>query len=222
MKKRELLHISQEAAGLIRRYCQIEKEDDSLYLNPDGKRTRLLASAEELVKSIARVNEGSPSFDEISRIASDLLVQARTPEGTPVHKETKRQAFNSLVEQLKPLLNSELVGKCLCLKTGAYDFDILRVTEVEVSVGIYDRLEIIMRGAGIFYTSNPQKSERSAFTDFGMISFPCADLLIDGRDRNDYKDRWLYVLSEEEMAEEFIKRMADLARLIGIDLKGTL
>lgn len=218
MKKRELLHISQEAAGLIRRYWQVEKEDDSLYLNPDDKRTRLLASADELVKSIARVNKDSPSFDEVSRIASGLLAQARAPEGTPVHKETKRQAFNSLVEQLKPLLNSELVGKCLCLKTGAYDFNILRVTEVEVSVGIYDRLKIIMRGAGIFYTSNPQKSERSAFTDFGTISFPCADLLIDGRDRDNYKDRWLYVISEEEMAEEFTKRMADLARLIGIDL----
>lgn len=222
MKKRELLHISQEAAGLIRRYWQVEKEDDSLYLNPDDKRTRLLASANELVKSIVRVDEGSPSFDEVSRIASDLLAQARAPEGTPVHKETKQQVFKSLVEQLKPLLNSELVGKCLCLKTGAYDFDILKVTEVDISVGIFDRLVIIMRGTGFVYTSNPQKSERSAFTGFGMISFPCADLLIDGRDRDNYKDRWLYVISEEEMAEEFTKRMADLARLIGIDLKGTL
>ena len=216
--KKQLLHISAEAAELIRKYHEVEDADDSLYLNPDGKRARLLASAEELVKSIARVNEGSPSFDEISRIASDLLVQARTPEGTPVHKKTKRQAFNSLVEQLKPLLNSELVGKCLCLKTGAYDFDILKVTEVETSVGIYDRLVIIMRGAGFIYTSNPQKSERSAFTGFGTISFPCADLLIDGRDRDNYKDRWLYMISEEEMTEEFTRRMADLARLIGIDL----
>ena len=138
MKKRELLHISKEAADLIRRYYQVEKEDDSFYLNPDGKRTRLLASVEELAKSIARVNKDSPSFDEVSRIASDLLVQARAPEGTPVHKETKQQVFNSLVEQLKPLLDSELVGKCLCLKTGAYDFDILKVTEVEARVGIYD------------------------------------------------------------------------------------
>ena len=92
----------------------------------------------EVLEAIARVNKDSPSFDEVSRIASDLLVQARAPEGTPVHKETKQQVFNSLVEQLKPLLDSELVGKCLCLKTGAYDFDILKVTEVEARVGIYD------------------------------------------------------------------------------------
>lgn len=220
MKKRELLHISQEAVDLIRRYYQVEREDDSFYLNPDGKRTKLLASANELVKSIAQVNENNPSFDEVSRIASDLLVQVRAPEGTPVHKETKQQVFWSLVEQLHPLLISELAGKCLCLKTGAYDFDIIKVTEVETIVGLYDRLEIYIRGAGFTYTSNPQKSERSVFTDFKPISLQCTDLLIDGRDRHDYKDRWMYVISEEEMTEEFTKRMADLARLIGIDLKG--
>lgn len=220
MKKRELLHISKEAADLIRRYYQVEMEDDSFYLNPDGKRTRLLASANELVKSIARVNKDSPSFDEVSRIASDLLVQARAPDGTPVHKETKQQVFWSLVEQLHPLLISELVGKCLCLKTGAYDFDIFKVTEVETIVGIYDRLEIYIRGAGFTYTSNPQKSERSVYTAFEPISFQCADLLITGKDRHDYKDRWLYVISEEEMAEEFTRRMVDLAKLIGIDLTG--
>jgi hypothetical protein len=220
MKKRELLHISQETADLFRRYYQVEKEDDSLYINPCGKRTRLLASADELVKSIIHVNNDSPSFDEVSRIASDLLMQAQAPEGTPVHKETKQQVFNSLVEQLNSLLDSELVGKCLCLKTGAYDFDIFKVTKVEASVGIYDRLTIYMQGTGFFYTSNPQKSERSAFTGFAPISFPCTDLLIDGMDRYDYKNRWLYVISEEEMTEEFTKRMTDLGRLIGIDLKG--
>ena len=220
MKKRELLHISNKATDLIRRYHQVEKDDYSFYLNPDGKRTKLLASANELVKSIAQVNKDRPSFDEVSRIASDLLVQARAPEGTPVHKETKQQVFRSLVDQLNPLLISELVGKCLCLKTGAYDFDVFKVTGVEARVGIYDWLDVSMHGTGFEYTSNPTKSTRSAFTKFTQYSFPCASLLIDGRDRYDYKDRWLYVISEEEMLEEFTKRMVDLAKLIGIDLKG--
>lgn len=224
MKKRKLLHISNEAADLIRRYEMVEKEDDSLYLNPDSKRDKLLASANQLVTSISNVNKKNPSFDEVTKIVSYLLEQAREPEGTTVHKETKDQVFKSLVEQLNPLLISELVGKYLCLKTGAYDFAVFKVTEVEAKVGIYKWLDICVSGTGFRYNSNHQNSDRSVYTHFTKISVQCISLLIDGKDRYDGKDRWLYVISEEEMVEEFTKLMEELAKLlskvIGIDLKG--
>ena len=135
-----------------------------------------------------------------------------------MHPETKEQVCRSLLERLQPLLESELVGKCMRLKTGAYDFDVFKVTKVNARSGMHHFLEIYVIGNGFRYTVNPQKSNRSNWPSFAQVSVECTDLLINGKDRHDYKDRWLYVISEEEMAEEFTKRMVDLARLIGIDL----
>lgn len=219
--KKQLLHISAEAAELIRKYHEVEDADDSLYFDSDLKRKRLLAAAETMVKSIAMVSPDNPSFEESARLASEIQAQCLAPSVAPVHSETKEQVYNSLVERLQPLLESELVGKCMRLKTGAYDFDVFKVTEVTVRSGMHDFLEIYVTGNGFRYTVNPQKSDRSNWPSFAQVSAECTDLLSTGKDRHDYKDRWLYVISEEEMAEEFTKRMVDLSNLIGIDLKAT-
>ena len=216
--KKQLLHISAEAAELIREYHEVENSDDSLYFDSDLKRKRLLAAAEHMVKSIAMVSPDNPSFEESARLASEIQAQCLSPDVAPVHPETKEQVYRSLLERLQPLLESELVGKCMRLKTGAYDFDVFKVTKVNARSDMHHFLEIYVIGNGFRYTVNTQKSNRSNWPSFAQVSVECTDLLINGKDRHDYKDRWLYVISEEEMAEEFTKRMVDLARLIGIDL----
>jgi hypothetical protein len=218
--KKQLLHISAEAAELIRKYHEVEDADDSIYFDSDLKRKRLLAAAETMVKSIAMVSPDNPSFEESARLASEIQAQCLAPDVAPVHPETKEQVYNSLLERLQPLLESELVGKCMRLKTGAYDFDVFKVTKVIARCGMHDFLKIYLDGNGFRYTVNPQKSDRSNWPSFTQVSAECTDLLITGKDRYDYKDRWLYIISEEEMAEEFTKRTADLAKLIGIDLNG--
>lgn len=216
--KKQPLHISTEAAELLRKYHEVENSDDSLYFDSDLKRKRLLAAAEHMVKSIAMVSPDNPSFEESARLASEIQAQCLSPDVAPVHPETKEQVYRSLLERIQPLLESELVGKCMRLKTGAYDFDVFKVTKVNARSGMYHFLEIYVFGNGFSYTVNPQKSNRSNWPYFAQVSVECTDLLINGKDRHDYKDRWLYMISEEEMAEEFTKRMVDLARLIGIDL----
>ena len=102
--KKQLLHISAEAAELIRKYHEVENSDDSLYFDSDLKRKRLLAAAEHMVKSIAMVSPDNPSFEESARLASEIQAQCLSPDVAPVHPETKEQVYRSLLERLQPLL----------------------------------------------------------------------------------------------------------------------
>lgn len=215
MKKRELFTAPPEIASRILRYKHTEDDDPTLYYNPGGKRERLSKAIEELQGKLVHVDDDNPSFDEVEHLADAIAQQCRTPDSAPVFQQTKEQIYNEIVQELTPLVTEELIGKCLCHKSGAYEFTYFKCDRIVVRVGIYNKLEILAGGRGFTIDATPVSSNfrGHVFPTFKVSLLGVNDLLLTGK--NEYMKKWLYVLSEDEYRKQFEKAVAGIAKSIG-------
>lgn len=222
MKKRELFKISPEAARLIQEYLDTQKADDSLYVNPTGKRERLRKAAQELETIICRVSEENPSFDAVDAAAEQIVLDCRRAETVPKFPKTKEQIYAEIVGKLTPLLEAELVGKAVCFKEGVSKFSYFRVDKVEVRVGMYKELETIISGRGFCTTRDSIDCNTNRKPDLPSFKFPWAgcspELLLTGKTYTYSMDgrEWLYVISDEEFNRQFAAAVSTIAKAVGV------
>jgi len=203
-------------AARLLRYKHTEDDDPTLYYNPGGKRDRISKAIEELQGKLIRVDEDNPSFDDVEHLAETIALQCRTPDPAPVFQQTKEQIYIEIVQELTPLVKEEFIGKYLCYKSGAYEFAYFKCERVDVRVGMYNKLEILAGGPGFASDTAPVSScfHGHVFPNFKDFFLGVKDLLLTGKD--EYRKKWLYVLSEAEYRKQFEKAVAGIAKNIGI------
>ena len=206
MKKRELFMISPEAGNLVRKYDETYEADISLYAEPSGKRDRLRKAAENLLARICRVDDSNPSFDEVCRLALDISGDCMAKDAEPAIPMTKAQVYDEIIEKLAPLLEAELLGKCICIKNGVSKFTYIRLDGVVTRKGMCDRLEVYVSGWGFHLDTREPCYDHRKLPVFGRECAQLEHMLLTGKDEckrqsNDYRPEWLYVLSEEEFSE---------------------
>ncbi len=217
MKKIEPFKVSAMAAALIKEYAFTKKDADENYFNPDKKRERLKDATEALYKKILNVSERQPSFDEITRMAIELVNKCKAEPEKPKYDKTKRQIYEDIVAELEPLLRDELVGKCFRYKRGAHNFTFFKVETVRVEIAIYDRLYILLEGPGYEFTLD-SGNNISGFPDYKHLQIECTDaLLIDGKDS--HLRAWLDIISSDEFRESFMAAYKVVAKAVGVSLE---
>lgn len=216
MKKQELFNATVASSSLIRQYLATQDDDDSRYLNPNGKKDRISNAIEDLQAKLIRVSSDTPSFDEVEAIAESIARQCRAPDVEPAIQKTKEQIYIEIVRELKPLISNELIGKKLCYKSGVHDFAYFNCTRVEVRVGMYNRLEIHACGPGFAIdTETPSSSYKGhVFPNFKDFYFNVSSLVLTGKD--EYRKTWLYVISDDEYKKQFDRAIAGISRTIGL------
>ncbi len=220
MKKMELFNISPEGAALVKEYEATRKAEDGVYLDPDGKRRRILKAADELQQRICRVSNEHPSFDEVATMANQIAEDCLKADSAPTYNMTKEEVYAAIVKQLQPILDRELVGKFICIKTGPWEFKYIKVTKVVAQDGIYGGLQVWVSGPGFgVFTGNDFNGEK-LFPSFKKFSADCAGLLTTGKDEFEYKKRWLYVMSPEAIREKLDSVMSEFRVTVGLDDKG--
>ena len=221
MKKRELFKISPEAGNLVRKYDETWGADISLYADPSGKRTRLRKAAENLLNRICRVDDSNPSFDEVSSLALDIAGDCMAKDAEPAIPMTKAQVYDEILGKLAPLLEAELLGKCICIKNGVSKFKYIRIDGISTRKGMCDGLEVHASGWGFHLDTREQCCGHVTLPAFGRKSANLEHMLLTGKDEckresNDYSPEWLYVLSEEEFRKQFTDAVAEIAGTLGI------
>lgn len=221
MKKRQLFKISQEAGNLVRKYDETLRADISLYADPSGKRDRLRKAAENLLTRICRVDDLNPSFDEVSSLALEISGDCMAKDAEPAIPMTKAQVYDEIVGKLAPLLEAELLGKCICIKNGVSKFTYIRLDGVSTRKGMGDRLSVYASGWGFHLDTREPCYDHRKLPVFGRESANLEYMLLTGKDEckrqsNDYSPEWLYVLSEDEFRKQFSDAVAEIAGALDI------
>ena len=221
MKKCELFKISPEAAELVRKYDETYAADGSLYLNPYGKKEKLRKVAENLLSRICRIDDINPSFDEVSSMALEISGECMAKDAEPAIPMTKEQVYADIVGKLTPMLEAELMGKCICIKNGTWKFKYIRVDGVSVRVGFCQYLEVYVSGWGFSCDRQEPSYDRRKLPEFNRFGACLEHMLLTGKDEckrqsNDYRPEWLYVLSDDEFRKQFEISVAGIAGALGI------
>ena len=216
MKKQELFNAAISSSALIRQYLATQDDDDSRYLNPNGKKDRISNAIEDLQAKLIRVSSDAPSFDEVEAIAESIARQCRAPDVEPAIQKTKEQIYREIVRELNPLISREMIGKKLCYKSGVHDFAYFNCTRVEVRVGMYNHLAIFAGGPGFAIdTGTPSSSYKGhVFPNFKDFGFNVTDLVLTGKDK--HMKTWLYVISDDEYKKQFDRAIAGISKTIGL------
>ena len=213
MKKQELFNISPEGAVLVQKYEETRMADDGLYFKPDAKRTRIMKSIDNMQNSICRVSGSNPSFDEVASLARQIAEDCLQEDTKPVYPQTKEEIYIDIIKRLQPILDRELVGKYICIKTGSSEFKYLKVTKVDAKVGFNDCLQVWVDGPGFGFSTD----DNSGFPAFKKFSIGCAGLLLTGKDTFDYKKRWMYIMSKDAIKEKLDSTMAYFRNAMELD-----
>lgn len=213
MKKQELFNISPEGAVLVQKYEETRMADDDLYFKPDAKRTRIMKSIDNMQNSICRVSGSNPSFDEVASLARQIAEDCLQEDTKPVYPQTKEEIYIDIIKRLQPILDRELVGKYICIKTGTTEFKYINVTKVEAKVGFNDCLQVWVDGPGFGFST----VDNPGFPVFKKFCIGCADMLLTGKDTFDYKKRWLYIMSKDAIKEKLDSTMGDFRNAMELD-----
>ena len=219
MKKMELFKISPEGAALVKEYDDTRKAEDGVYLDPYGKRTRIMKAADELQQRICRVSDEHPSFGEVAKMATQIAEDCLKADSAPTYNMTKAEVYAAVVKRLQPILDRELLGKFICIKTGPWEFKYIKVTKVEAQDGIYGRLQVWVSGPGFGEFAGSDYNGEKQFPSFKKFSVDCTGLLVTGKDEFEYKKRWMYVMSPEAIREKLDDVMAEFRERVGLDDK---
>ena len=213
MKKQKQFSISAKGAMLVSKYNKTRADPSDLYVNPQLKRNNIREAVQALENRIIQVSDSNPSFEEAAKMASDIAAQCLASEAGPKYDQTKEQVYDSILTELQPILETELLGKNICIKQGAYKFSYLKVTKVEARKWMHNQLEVCISGNGM-------KVERlygDKFPVFDRMVINIIDVLVSGKTDNRYGEKtWMYVLSDDEMKNQFETAFSDIAHKVGM------
>lgn len=214
MKKQKQFAISAQGAMLISKYSKTLADPDDLYVNPQLKRDNIRAAVQALENRVIQVSDSNPSFEEAAKMASDIAVQCMSSEAGPKYDQTKEQVYNSILAELQSLLETELLGKNICIKNGAYKFSYLKVNKVEARIWMHNQLQVWIFGPGM----KVDLLYGDKYPVFDRMSTNCIDVLVSGKTNNRYGEKtWMYVLSDDEMKKQFETAFSDIASKVGMN-----
>lgn len=216
----ELFNISPEGAALVKEYEDTRKAEVGVYFDPEAKLKRILKAADELQQRICRVRNDNPSFDEVAAMARQIAEDCLKADSSPTYNMTKEEVYAAVIKKLQPILDRELLGRFICIKTGPWEFKYIKVTKVHAQDGIYGGLQVWVTGPGFGEFTGTNLDGEKLFPSFKMFTVDCAGLLVTGKDEFDYKKRWLYVMSTEAIREKLDSVIAEFRERVGLDGKG--
>lgn len=220
MKKMELFKISPEGAALVKEYDDTRKAEVGVYFDPEAKLKRILKASDELHQRICRVRNDNPSFDEVAAMARQIAEDCLKADSSPTYNMTKEEVYAAVIKKLQPILDRELLGRFICIKTEPWEFKYIKVTKVHAQDGIYGGLQVWITGPGFGVLAGNDSYGDKLFPRFKMFTVDCAGLLVTGKDEFDYKKRWLYVMSPEAMWEKLDYVMSEFRETVGLDDNG--
>lgn len=216
----ELFNISPEGAALVKEYEATRKAADGVYFDPEAKLKRILKASDELQQRICRVRNDNPSFDEVAAMARQIAEDCMKADSSPTYNMTKEEVYAAVIKKLQPILDRELLGKFICIKTGPWEFKYIKVTKVVAQDGIYGGLQVWVSGPGFGEFTGTDSYGDKLFPSFKKFSADCAGLLTTGKDEFEYKKRWLYVMSPEAIREKLDAVMSEFRVTVGLDENG--
>lgn len=190
----------------------INCNDPSRYLNPFRKKDELLELVKELDLAVRRIDEATPSTDPAAEIASRISEVCARQDPEPEINKTREQVYEDIVLALNENFMPSLIGKFLCLKEGAHEFNFIKVDTAEARVGIYKGLEMTVWGRGVKVKTQLMTGELP-FPQFGKFLFKIQNLLLTGKD--EHNKQWLYSVDPAALPAFFARLSAEMGDFTG-------